>query len=445
MRPRTPTSRSRCPTTADGRATVAKGVWGSMTTMWGADADQLEELARDLLTAGHRLDEICRRLGGQLGSAPWKGSDAERFRHDWQRKHVPALVAASRLLGDASTRLSSNARDQRQASTSSDGAGTATAMGLAGASPSAGTRVLTHRAENTRASMEAQLASLQEALRKEEQSARTSPVEFGKGVMPFMTTDAERLKERIGVLDALLSPGRTYLTFSDSPGDNRIIEVMGDITSAKHVIVHVPGISTDLDDYRNGNHDATALLRAAQDKYGDDVAVISFLDYNVPTGQLADHKVPDLGEAASLAGAKSGEASLRDLVHELSTDGRQVSVVAHSYGTVVVGQAMQHGLDADRVVVLGSPGMGAQDRASLGSPDVHLIAGSSPVDPWAVGAPDVWGKAQALGDPVTYSPTFGPNPIEYADHVDVTGAHGHSEYFTGRPLENIVAAALGSR
>jgi hypothetical protein len=51
----------------------------------------------------------------------------------------------------------------------------------------------------------------------------------------------------------------------------------------------------------------------------------------------------------------------------------------------------------------------------------------------------------AVGDPVTYAPTYGSNPINYSDaHVDVTGAHGHSSYFDGAPLSNVVSAALGT-
>jgi uncharacterized protein YukE len=401
--------------------------------MWGADASELDELSRSLGSASHRLDTIAQRLRSDLGSAPWTGTDAQRFRSAWQDQHGPALAVVSRLLAETSTRVASHAQEQRAASSASgtgiDGAGATAAV-------AGGTTWLAARATATRAIMERDLAELRQQLAAEERNARWSVVEHAKGLAPGMATDAEMLRERIARMEAFLTGGATLLSYSDLPGDHRIVQVHGDLATATRVIVHVPGLSTDLDSYlpgahpddpRLGHHDALSVFDEAQRQAGGGVAVISFLDYNVPTGGVGP--IPDVFEAANRAGAESGATALRALVQELSDQGQSVSVVAHSYGTLVTGVAMEQGLAADVVVALGSPGMGI-DGTTSSMPKLFV--------------------GDATGDYVTGYGQFveghGADPRSFADGmVDVSGAALHSSYFEGASLENVVEAVLGRR
>jgi hypothetical protein len=221
---------------------------------------------------------------------------------------------------------------------------------------------------------------------------------------------------------------RNILSVSGAVGDERITEVYGDLGNPDRVIIHVPGMTTDLGDYARGHSDALALKAAAERESGLKVAVISFGDYDIPQS---------VASAAMAHGAEDGASKLRSLVSDLHSAGfrtDQISVVGHSYGSVVVGHAMTDGLDVRKVITAGSPGMGVQSRADLGSPSVHLAA----VDP---GSLDIvtddlggWGHAHGLSP---NNGNFGADSI-----IRAQGNVGHSGYFKGGTGAAIAKAAV---
>lgn len=301
-------------------------------------------------------------------------------------------------------------------------------------------------------------------------------LEFAGDVNPFARSKGETREDEIKALRRELESleglqhldRRQILMIDGTPGDQRIVEVHGNLATAKKVIIHVPGINTDLGDYTDGHSNARNLYEEARAVYGDDVAVVSFADYNIPD---------DLGEAASTRGAESGAPQLNALVgqlHDMGHSTGDISVVAHSYGSTVTGHAMEDGLDVGRVVVLGSPGMGGNDRSALGSPSVDLWAASAPIDvtsgdqmKYAAGGAAVGGILGGLvggpvgtaggaalggmigaGDPVSWAPAHGESPAADgfgANRFDVPDAYGHSAYFDdgSASLENIARLATG--
>lgn len=410
-----------------------------MSQLVGADPDDLERVAVKMDAAASRLGAIRSTIGSSVKGSPWQGPVADRFRADWSGQHAVAMRSAVSFLDDAAGRLRLDAREQREASrdvgghvrpgVSGVGNGPACPAGLDG------------DAYATRLQMERRLAEL---------------------TGPEHRTERERLEK-------LLSGGRTFLTFSDRPGDERIVEVHGDLSTARKVIIHIPGISTNLDSYADGGHaDARALYAGAVDMYGPDVAVISFADYDVPGGLdgLNEASLKALLDADSDAGARIGGENLRRLVADLHRQGftnEDLSVVAHSYGTSVTGAAMKDGLDVSRVVALGSPGMGGNDRAAIGSPHVDLYAGSAGDDfvddgsAWYDGAR--LGSRLAMFNPATAgaglvvagleqyaSGSHGESPagMDGVHPLDTAGARQHSDYFKNEDsLQNVLQAALG--
>ncbi|MEW9551162.1 alpha/beta hydrolase [Nonomuraea sp. NPDC050783] len=170
---------------------------------------------------------------------------------------------------------------------------------------------------------------------------------------------AERVAARHGdrwraaSLRAMADPARGFLAF-DGRGGGRAVEVVGDLAAARHVAVLVPGADTHLDKYgflRGG------ALRLAQ-ALGEPYAVVAWLGY----------RTPETMSLASLTAdrADEGAAALRAFVRWLAAvkGGAGVSLVCHSYGSVVCGRAAP-GLDVARLVLLGSPGTGAGDAAGL--------------------------------------------------------------------------------
>lgn len=254
----------------------------------------------------------------------------------------------------------------------------------------------------------------------------------------------------------------------DPTGDGRLVEVQGDLLTARHVVILIPGMTNDLS---NIDRDLRPRSDAIFDEMvvcgGPDVAVITWLGYDTP-----DLDAQGLIDGATTGKARAGAAQLVSDVNALRAAGlnSHVTVVAHSYGTIVAGFAMRTGLAVDDLVVVGSPGMAAQKRKALGSPKVNLWATategpaitSSPVAEKVIDAvshqilPGLGPiiarpiKEQVTGgDPITKAPVHGPDPTDpgFGAKVFPSSGSGHSAYFdrgsTG--LSNIALIAVGKR
>jgi hypothetical protein len=169
------------------------------------------------------------------------------------------------------------------------------------------------------------------------------------------------------------------LQLLDLPGD-RVVLALGDLDTARTVAVLVPGVAnTPEDDLGSLVGDATDVATATRDAApGTSVVPVVWLGYQTPdtilTGSMrfaAETGGPALARSlAGLAAARSATA----------TGFARTTVVAHSYGTVVVDEAADEPgrLAADAIVLLGSPGM-EDYAASLEAPAVFVAA--SPDDP----------------------------------------------------------------
>nr|WP_225097383.1 alpha/beta hydrolase [Streptomyces sp. CoH27] len=233
---------------------------------------------------------------------------------------------------------------------------------------------------------------------------------------------------------ALAAPARTLLTF-DGRGAGQATEVLGDLAHAGHIAVLVPGSDTSLDTYARFHKAAAALYTDLTHRapHGIRVAVIAWLGYATPatvsttvtTTTRADEAAPHL------------RAFVRDL-RAATEPGAHLSLLCHSYGSVVCGRAAP-GLDADDIALVGSPGTGADSAAGLHARARVWAARGS--DDWVAHVPHVrvglFGTTLGFGtDPV--SPAFG------ARVFDAAGAQ-HSGYFTpgSASLANLARITLG--
>lgn len=202
----------------------------------------------------------------------------------------------------------------------------------------------------------------------------------------------------------------------------------------------VPGSDTDLghfdrsvDPLRSPAGMARAL-RAEEQRQSPDTrtAVVAWTGYVTPVGLGPDAVTSRLANAAA--------PRLLRLLDGLKLTSGPVApptLICHSYGSVVCGTVAPelHGTATD-MVVLGSPGMGVQDAAELGT-GVHLWATRNPTD-WIGDVPylEVGGLGHGA-DPT--SADFG------AEEISSTGAEGHVGYFTQgtASLQNFADIALG--
>nr|WP_307077503.1 alpha/beta hydrolase [Streptomyces canus] len=232
----------------------------------------------------------------------------------------------------------------------------------------------------------------------------------------------------------MAAPGRHLLTF-DGRGPGRATEVFGDLARADHVAVLVPGSDTSLDTYDRFRAAAAALQRqlTGTAPHGTRTAVVAWLGY----------RTPDTVSTTVLTTDRADEAAphLRAFIRRLQgVVGRPttVSLVCHSYGTVVCARAASH-LDIDALALVGSPGTGADTAAALHTP--ARIWAARGKDDWVGEVPhvrtDLFGVTVGFGtDPV--SPAFGA-------HVFAAGEGGHSDYFSpgSASLTNLARIVLG--
>ncbi|MGY1812980.1 alpha/beta hydrolase [Blastococcus sp. SYSU D00820] len=221
-------------------------------------------------------------------------------------------------------------------------------------------------------------------------------------------------------LAARAAAGEEAQLYLFQPEDGLVAVALGDVDTADAVGVLVPGVGnepdTDLDDLAD---DAAAVAgTAATAAPGAAVATIAWLGYRTPSLREA------LGNSAAEVGGRALDTTLRGVAALRADDPARVTVVAHSYGTVVADRAVDRPgeLPADALVVLGSPGM---DHIALDLEAPEVFAAASPIDP------------------VTWTGWHGLDPTEpgfLATELPTELGQWHGEYYAA---EHPTVAAIG--
>lgn len=84
----------------------------------GLDPEQMGTLQKAMQRDAGAIRALSKQLDGQLRSAWWKGTDADRFRADWDGNHRAQLEKVSAALESASKVIAVNITQQTQASQS---------------------------------------------------------------------------------------------------------------------------------------------------------------------------------------------------------------------------------------------------------------------------------------------------------------------------------------
>lgn len=240
---------------------------------------------------------------------------------------------------------------------------------------------------------------------------------------------------RMNRFRSMLAGNRQILAF-DPTGRGRAAEVFGDLEKAERVSVVVPGVDTELLTFERTQLKYTApagMAQAVYERSRDEApeiatATIAWADYNAPSGVGMSAAT---GELAT-KGALRLNALLRALPGEST-----VSLVCHSYGSVVCGiAAPSSSRRVTDVVVAGSPGIRLDNATEMGGRRLWAMRADGD---WIADVPHL--KFGGLGhgaDPA--EPSFG------ARRLGTDGATGHAAYFepnTGS-LANIAAIGTGS-
>jgi pimeloyl-ACP methyl ester carboxylesterase len=204
--------------------------------------------------------------------------------------------------------------------------------------------------------------------------------------------------------------------------------LLGDLGTAAHVTVVVPGVGDGTNLCEDWIPDARNLYEASTS-----TAVVLWKGYDNPADILA----AAAGSIECNEDLTTAANDLTEFVASLSLDpGQSLTVVAHSFGSIVTGAALADaGLEVTDVVVAGSPGMTVDGLRDLHLQQSHFFSEQAPGD--AVAELGVFGAAPA-------SPGFGGTRMRTnaPDHPPVSA---HSRYFEpgSAALENMVDVVTG--
>ncbi|KPC81333.1 MULTISPECIES: alpha/beta hydrolase [Streptomyces] len=209
-----------------------------------------------------------------------------------------------------------------------------------------------------------------------------------------------------------------YLLGFSTEGDGRAILANGNPDTADHQAVYVPGTEAELGNFEGNINRSVNVWNSADAKaVGESVSTISWLGYDAPDSVYKDAPFEHY--------AYDGAPALNRFLDGLETShtgdtAPHRTVIGHSYGTTLVGAAAQTGdLNADDVVLAGSPGVKVSSAEEMDVPKGH-----------------VW-NAEAEGDVVPDLGRYGhggdgfriPSDEQFGANQMTTDTEGHSGYW----------------
>ncbi|MHA6798306.1 alpha/beta hydrolase [Bounagaea algeriensis] len=171
-----------------------------------------------------------------------------------------------------------------------------------------------------------------------------------------------------------------YLLSLDSAENYRgqVIIASGNPDTADHVSTTVPGTYSSLGNAVDYVHNGEKVIDQAQQRApGESFSSVTYIDYESPESLVT---------AGSEHYAEQGSKDLAQFQEGLRAthDGSPShnSIISHSYGTTEVGYAARdHGVHADDIVFMGSPGVGVDHASELGVQPHQVWSGTGGVDP----------------------------------------------------------------
>lgn len=215
--------------------------------------------------------------------------------------------------------------------------------------------------------------------------------------------------------------------------------VLGDPATARHVITYVPGIKSSTEAGRQSEIARAHTLKASADLARRGSTAVVVWGYSAPD---EIHDGLDKNSARATAGRLK---EYQDSLERANPNGH-FTVIGHSYGSVVAGEAAHaHGMKAGDMVLIGSPGVTVRHAGELGQPADHVWAGAERHDPIArlatVLSPDFHGNPDHPGFGASRFAADEPGGI----FPGIEHRASHVSYFNpdSQALPNLTAIATG--
>lgn len=87
-----------------------------MTQPLGADVEALDSLARRFDEESNMIKQAISTIGNQIQQTWWQGSDADRFRNEWESTDRSQLQRIAEALAQAAIDCRRQAQQQREVS-----------------------------------------------------------------------------------------------------------------------------------------------------------------------------------------------------------------------------------------------------------------------------------------------------------------------------------------
>lgn len=228
---------------------------------------------------------------------------------------------------------------------------------------------------------------------------------------------------------------RGYLLGLDPAGDGRAMVALGNPDRAANVLTYVPGMTSDLASFGGelGRAERVAARCTELDPQAETAAVL-WVDYDAPDFVVEasrDRQAVEAGPA--LHRFQEGLRATHD-----GPPARQ-TVLGHSYGSLVVGTtARDHGLAADALIFVGSPGVGVDHAADLRLPPGQVWSSTASDDLIRHTRPpaELAGRFVLAGLPALVMGRdddlfFGADPSGpgFGGRTFPSGRHGHTGYW----------------
>lgn len=84
--------------------------------VYGADVEQLEQLARKFDAESQSIKQAISTVANQMGNTWWQGPDANKFRQEWESTHRAALSRIAESLQQVARQVKQQASEQRRVS-----------------------------------------------------------------------------------------------------------------------------------------------------------------------------------------------------------------------------------------------------------------------------------------------------------------------------------------
>ncbi len=241
-------------------------------------------------------------------------------------------------------------------------------------------------------------------------------------------------------------------------GDGRLAIATGNLDTASHVAVTVPGMGSNVQVMSAGR--SLNVYDESRWASGDTVAVLDWIGYDTPSG--ASLRNPDIigvvNQEMARTGAEQLAADVEGLRAARSDDPAHLTVIGNSYGSTTAGiAAAEFGLDANDLILTGGPGVPVDDAGDLTTGHDHTWVGSASrdfvtslgrtgwTDPTGVAADLLPGVELMGNDPA--EDDFGANRFqaESLDRDDRWNVADHGRYYdqNTESLYNIAAITTG--